>query len=82
MPRNGPMKPPPALTPDEIAERENISNRFVRKEIVNGNLPARYVGRKGYRVDVADYEAWRKSRRVVPRPDAVGTALAEIRGRR
>jgi excisionase family DNA binding protein len=68
------------LTPTEIAERENVSVRFVIAEIHRGNLPARLVGKKGYRITAQAYQDWCCARNFVPRPDAVAKALLSVAG--
>lgn len=70
------------MTPRDVALLANCSVKFVLNQLHSGELAGFRLGAKGYRIETADYERWRESRRVVPRPDAVGAALAEVRGQR
>ena len=48
------------LTPQDVAEWANVSERTVRREIEAGRLPARRFGAK-WRIDPDDLEAWGRS---------------------
>lgn len=54
----------PLLTVADIAELENVSEKTVRRRIAAGEIPVIRSGRN-IRIDRADYEAWRRSRRVL-----------------
>lgn len=62
MPRN--VQPlVPLLTVADIAELENVSEKTIRRRVISGDIPVIRSGRN-IRIDRADYEAWRRSRRV------------------
>ena len=52
------------LTVSEIAKLCRVQIRFVRKEIVNGNMPAVKVG-KAFLVEEKDVAAYLEARKVV-----------------
>ncbi|WP_417516155.1 helix-turn-helix domain-containing protein [Minwuia sp.] len=62
MPRN--VQPlVPLLTVANVAELENVSEKTIRRRVISGDIPVIRSGRN-IRIDRADYEAWRRSRRV------------------
>ena len=49
------------LSTQDIADELHVSTKTVRRWIIDGDLPALDLG-SVYRIDPADYEAWKKSR--------------------
>jgi excisionase family DNA binding protein len=56
----------PMLRPEEVAERLNVSLRFIRRLCHERRVPYTKVG-KFVRFDAGELEAWIATRRVVPR---------------
>jgi excisionase family DNA binding protein len=68
--RNGSQSPQgrPMLKPEEVAERLNVSLRFIRRLCHERRVPYTKVG-KFVRFDADELEAWIMTHRVVPEPD-------------
>ena len=68
--RNGSQGPQgrPLLKPEEVAERLNVSLRFIRRLCHERRVPYTKVG-KFVRFDAGELEAWIVTHRVVPEPD-------------
>jgi excisionase family DNA binding protein len=58
----------PPITTNEAAKRLNSTDRFIRKIILSGALPAFRLGDKGFRIDPDDLE------------DYVAQQAARVRG--
>jgi excisionase family DNA binding protein len=58
----------PMLKPEEVAERLNVSLRFIRRLCHERRVPYTKVG-KFVRFDADELEAWIVTHRVVPEPD-------------
>jgi excisionase family DNA binding protein len=56
----------PMLRPEEVAERLNVSLRFIRRLCHERRVPYTKVG-KFVRFDADELEAWIATQRVVPR---------------
>jgi excisionase family DNA binding protein len=65
------------LTFEQTRARLNMSERFVRSEVANGNLPAHRFGNKILRFDPADVEAYIDARKIAkPKSKRAQTAVA------
>jgi excisionase family DNA binding protein len=56
----------PMLKPEEVAERLNVSLRFIRRLCHERRVPYTKVG-KFVRFDADEFEAWIATQRVIPR---------------
>jgi excisionase family DNA binding protein len=71
------MKNPP-ITTTEAAKRLNSTDRFIRKIILSGALPAFRLGDKGFRIDPDDLDAYIAAQTVKPSVDPVSVALSDL----
>jgi excisionase family DNA binding protein len=71
----------PMLTPEEVAERLNISLRFIRRLCHERRVPYTKVG-KFVRFDAEELEAWIMTHRVGPEADpcSAGEAGEDLLG--
>jgi excisionase family DNA binding protein len=67
---NGSLSPQgrPMLKPEEVAERLNVSLRFIRRLCHERRVPYTKVG-KFVRFDAEELEAWIMTHRVIPEAD-------------
>jgi excisionase family DNA binding protein len=65
----------PMLRPEEVAERLNVSLRFIRRLCHERRVPYTKVG-KFVRFDADELEAWIMAHRVVPEADLCSAAEA------